>query len=208
MSPGVPRVGRIRHAEVMTSALALLRGINVGGNRKVPMAELRGCVEAAGHSRVATLLNSGNVVLTLRDGADRQGADGPGADVHASLAAEVADGLRARLGFDVDVVVRTRAEIDAVIAANPFPEAARDDPAHLVVMFYATPVCVDPAFDAAAYGRERAVWAGSDAYLHYPDDIGHSKLTPVVLTRATGQAGTGRNWRTVLALRELLHDRD
>lgn len=203
MSPGVPGVGRTRHAEVMTSALALLRGINVGGNRKVPMAELRGCVEAAGHSRVATLLNSGNVVLTLRDG-----ADGRGVDVHASLAAEVTDGLRARLGFDVAVVVRTRAEIDAVIAANPFPEAAHDDPAHLVVMFYATPVSVDPAFDAAAYGRERAVWAGSDAYLHYPDDIGHSKLTPVVLTRATGQAGTGRNWRTVLALRDLLHDRD
>jgi uncharacterized protein (DUF1697 family) len=77
-----------------------------------------------------------------------------------------------------------------------------------VVMFYATPVSVDPAFDVAAYGRERAVWAGSDAYLHYPDDIGHSRLTPVVLTRATGQAGTGRNWRTVLALRDLLHDRD
>jgi uncharacterized protein (DUF1697 family) len=203
VSPGVPGVGRTRHAEVMTSALALLRGINVGGNRKVPMAELRGCVEAAGHSRVATLLNSGNVVLTLRDG-----ADGQGVDVHASLAAEVTDGLRARLGLDVDVVVRTRAEIDAVIAANPFPEAARDDPAHLVVMFYATPVRVAPSFDTAAYGRERVVWAGCDAYLHYPDDIGHSKLTPAVLTRAAGQAGTGRNWRTVLALRDLLHDRD
>ena len=188
----------------MTSAVALLRGINVGGNRRVPMAELRATVEAAGHTRVATLLNSGNVVLTLRDG-----ADGPGADVCANLAAEVADGLRARLGFDVDVVVRTRGEIDAVIiAANPFPEAARDDPAHLVVMFYATPVSVDPAFDVAAYGRERAVWAGSDAYLHYPDGIGRSKLTPGVLTRAVGQAGTGRNWRTVLALRDLLHGRD
>ena len=88
----------------MTSAVALLRGINVGGNRKVPMAELRAVVEAAGHTRVATLLNSGNVVLTLRDG-----VGGPGADVHAILAAEVADGLRTRLGLDIDVVVRTRA---------------------------------------------------------------------------------------------------
>lgn len=187
----------------MTSAVALLRGINVGGNRKVPMAELRAVVEAAGHTRVATLLNSGNVVLTLRDG-----VGGPGADVHAILAAEVADGLRTRLGLDIDVVVRTRAEIDAVIAANPFPQAALDDPAHLVVMFYATPVRVDPAFDVAGYGRERIAWAGSDAYAHYPDGIGRSKLTPDVLTRAAGQAGTGRNWRTVLALRDLLHDRD
>ncbi|MGV8978069.1 MAG: DUF1697 domain-containing protein [Cellulomonas sp.] len=197
----------------MTSAVALLRGINVGGKRKVPMAELRACVEAVGHTRVATLLNSGNVVLTLRDDADGHGADVHGADahrvdVHASLAAEVTDGLRARLGLDVDVVVRTRAEFDAVIAANPFATAARDDPAHLVVMFYGAPVTVDPAFDMAAYGRERVVWAGRDAYLHYLDDIGHSTLTPAVLTRAAGQAGTGRNWRTVLALRDLLHDRD
>ena len=75
-------------------------------------------------------------------------------------------------------------------------------------MFYATPVRVDPAFDVAGYGRERIAWAGSDAYAHYPDGIGRSKLTPDVLTRAAGQAGTGRNWRTVLALRDLLHDRD
>ena len=124
----MPGVGRTDHAVVMTSAVALLRGINVGGNRRVPMAELRATVEAAGHTRVTTLLNSGNVVLTLRDG-----VGGPGTDVHASLAAEVADGLRARLGLDVDVFVRTRGEIDATIAANPFPEAARDDPAHLVL---------------------------------------------------------------------------
>jgi len=192
----------------MTSAVALLRGINVGGNRKVPMAELQSVVEAAGHTRVATLLNSGNVVLTLRDDGAGQGRTGPGSDVHVSLAADVADGLRERLGLDVDVVVRTRAEIDAVVDANPFPEAARDDPAHLLVMFYATHVSVDLAFDPTAYGPERIVWAGSDAYLHYPADIGHSKLTPAVLTRAAGQAGTGRNWRTVLALRDLLHDRD
>jgi uncharacterized protein (DUF1697 family) len=187
----------------MTAAVALLRGINVGGNRRVPMAELRATVEAAGHTRAATLLNSGNVVLVLRER-----ADGPDTDVHASLAAEVADGLRMRLGLDVDVVVRTRAEIDATIAANPFPEAARDDPAHLLVMFYATPVSVDPAFDITSYGPEKAVWAGTEVYLHYPDDIGHSRLTPTVLARAAGQAGTGRNWRTVLALRDLLHDRD
>jgi uncharacterized protein (DUF1697 family) len=75
-------------------------------------------------------------------------------------------------------------------------------------MFCATPVSVKPAFDVAACGRERIAWEGSDACLHYPDDIGRSKLTPAVLTRAAGQAGTGRNWRTVLALRDLLHDRD
>jgi uncharacterized protein (DUF1697 family) len=129
-------------------------------------------------------------------------------DQDVALAAELAAGLRARCGFDVDVVVRTGAEIDGVIAANPFPEAARDDPAHLVVMFHATPLSVSAEFDAARCGPEQVVWTRTEAYVHYPVDIGHSRLTPAVLTRAAGQAGTGRNWRTVLALRDLLHERD
>lgn len=182
----------------MSAVVALLRGINVGGNRTVPMATLRTVVEDAGHARVATHLNSGNVVLVPR----------PGASGAAEVAAEIADGLRTRLGFDVDVVVRTTAELDDVVAANPFPDTARDDPTHLVVMFYAGPVTVDPAFDPARYGREEIVWAGTHAYLHYPDGIGRSKVTPAVLARAAGLDGTGRNWRTVLALRDLLHARD
>jgi uncharacterized protein (DUF1697 family) len=190
----------------MTSAVALLRGINVGGNRKVPMAELRAAVEAAGHTRVTTLLNSGNAVFVPRDDGS-VGRAGAGEDDRA-LAAEVADGLRARLGFDIDVVVRSRAEVDDVIAANPFPDAAREDPAHLVVMFYPEPARVSPDFDAATYGPEKVGWAGTEAYVHYPVDIGHSQLTSAVLARAAGQAGTGRSWRTLLALRDLLHDRD
>jgi uncharacterized protein (DUF1697 family) len=187
----------------MTSAVALLRGINLGGTRRVPMTELRAVVEAAGHTRVVTLLNSGNVVFVPRDdGAPRI------ADLDRALGADLADALQVRFGFDVGVVVRTRDEIDAVIAANPFPDAARDDPAHLVVMFHALPVSVARGFDATTYGPEQVVWTRTAAYVHYPVDIGHSRLTPAVLTRAAGQAGTGRNWRTVLALRDLLHARD
>ena len=189
----------------MTPIVALLRGVNVGGNRNVPMAELRATVEAAGHTRVATLLNSGNVVFVADEASSRSQAVAESRD--QTLAAELAEGLRARLGFDIDVVVRTRAEIDQVVAANPFPAAARDHPAQLLVMFYATRVSVEPRFDPAL-GPEHVVWAGAEAYLHYPDGIGHSRLTPAVLARAAGQAGTGRNWRTVLALRDLLHDRD
>ena len=176
--------------------MALLRGINVGGNRAVAMADLRDVVREAGHTEVATHLRTGNVVLVAREGSE------------TGLATQITAGLRARLGIDVEVMVRTTAELDAVIAANPFPDAARDDPAHLVVMFYAAPVQVDPGFDAARYGREQVVWAGAHGYLHYRDGIGRSRLTPAVLARATGQAGTGRNWRTVLALRELAADRD
>lgn len=179
-------VGGARHAGPMTSAVALLRGINVGGIRRVPMVELRAVVEAVGHTRVATLLNSGNAVfLTRHDSAAHAG------DQDIALAAELAAGLRARCGFDVDVVVRTGAEIDGVIAASPFPEAARDDPAHLVVMFHATPLSVSSDFDAARYGPEQVVWTRTEAYVHYP---GRHRPLPAHAGRAHPGRRSGRDW--------------
>lgn len=181
----------------MTAVVALLRGVNVGGHRKVPMARLRALAEGLGHEQVATHLNSGNAVLVA-----------PGDAAPERLAAGLAAALREDLGFDVDVLVRTRAELDRVVAANPFAEAAADDPGRVLVTFFAAGLDPDPAFDADAYGHERVVWAGREAYVHYPDGLGRSRLTPDVLTRAARQAGTGRNWRTVLALQGLLAARD
>lgn len=181
----------------MTAAVALLRGINVGGHRTVPMARLRAVVEGLGHEQVATHLNSGNVVFVT---AEHAAAD--------AIAADVARELGAELGFDVDVMVRTRPDVDRIVAANPFAEAAAEDPARVLVMFYPVAVTPDPHFDVTAYGNELIAWAGSEAYVHYPDGMGRSRLTPDVLTRAAGRAGTGRNWRTVRAVRDLLQARD
>ncbi|MBB2922836.1 DUF1697 domain-containing protein [Cellulomonas cellasea] len=177
----------------MTAVVALLRGVNVGGHRKVPMARLRAVAEGLGHEQVATHLNSGNVVLVAPDDAPPE-----------RLAADLAGALRDDVGFDVDVVVRTRAAFDEVVAANPFPEAAAEDPARVLVTFFAADLDPDPAFDAGAYGDEQVVWTRREAYVHYVHGLGRSRLTPDVLTRAARQAGTGRNWRTVLALRDLL----
>jgi len=168
----------------MTAALALLRGVNVGGRRKVPMAELRAVVESLGHSDVATLLNSGNVVFAASGGARLDAA---------AAAADITAGLRGRLGL----------EVDAVVAANPFVDAARTDPSHLVVVFYPDPVR-DAALDMSRHGSEQVVWDGAQAYVTYPEGIGRSTLTADALDRAAGQPGTGRNWRTVLALQRLM----
>ena len=181
----------------MTAVVALLRGVNVGGHRTVPMARLRAVAEGLGHEQVTTHLNSGNVVLVAPDDATPE-----------RLAAGLAAALREDVGFDVDVLVRTRAELDAVVAANPFPDAAAEDPGRVLVTFFAADLDPDPAFDAGAYGHEQVVWAGREAYVHYPDGLGRSRLAPDVLTRAARQTGTGRNWRTVLALRDLLAARD
>ncbi|WP_066582855.1 DUF1697 domain-containing protein [Cellulomonas timonensis] len=192
----------------MTAVTALLRGVNVGGRRKVPMADLRAVIEHLGHRAVATHLNSGNAVFVVDEGTVVNEVTAEGADSldSAAIATAVSAGLRERLALDVDVVARTAARWDAMVAANPFEDEARADPGHVLVVFYADPVR-SPGLDASRYGAERIVWDGAHAYVHYPDGIGRSRLTPDLLDRAAGQPGTGRNWRTVLALQELLRAR-
>ncbi|HEY0215402.1 MAG TPA: DUF1697 domain-containing protein [Cellulomonas sp.] len=181
--------------------VVLLRAVNVGGAGKVAMPALREAAVALGHTEVATYLGTGNLVL--RPAHSGTATDGPGS---AALTETLTDALRERLGLPLELMVRTCAEIDAVVQDNPYPEVAEDDPAHLVVLFLDGPAPTEPP-DLSRYGRERATWHGDEAYLHYPDGIGRSKVTASVLDRASGRRGTGRNWRTVLALQQMLHDR-
>ncbi len=104
----------------MTHYVALLRGVNVGGNRKAAMADLREFFSALGYADVQTLLQSGNVVF---------GATGNAAALEHKLGAEA----RRRLGLATDFHVRSARDWSAVVAGNPFPDQARRDPGHLVV---------------------------------------------------------------------------
>src|SRR6478609_9500477 len=94
-----------------TTYAALLRGINVGGNKKVPMAELRTLLQRLGHGGVGTYLQSGNAVFSSDRGDEE------------SLAAELADAVEKHFGFTVDVLVRDHAYLRAVREACPFPAA-------------------------------------------------------------------------------------
>ncbi|HLI65059.1 MAG TPA: DUF1697 domain-containing protein [Caulobacteraceae bacterium] len=176
----------------MTTAIALLRAVNVGG-RTLKMANLIDVARAAGLANPRTLLQSGNLVFAAN------AAD-------AALEARLEAAIEARFGFAADVMVRSAAEWRALIAANPFAGAARDDPSHLLV----APLKAKPAvgaaerLSAAIKGRERAAVVGREAYLVYPDGIGRSKLTMPVLERALGVRATGRNWNTVLKLAAML----
>ncbi|HUX72112.1 MAG TPA: DUF1697 domain-containing protein [Cellulomonadaceae bacterium] len=182
----------------MTTFIVLLRGVNVSASTRVPMAELRRIATNAGGTGVTTLLNSGNVVLDADDDADAA----------AALAARVRLGLRESFGREIDTVVVPAARLDAVIAANPFPAQAADDPAHLVVTWYLEPPAPHriAAFDPARHGPEQMRWHDGVSYTWYPVDIGHSTLTPTVLARALGP-GTARNWSTVLKLAAAARDR-
>lgn len=178
----------------MTRHIALLRAVNLGAHNKVGMADLKALMGALGLDDPQTLLQSGNLVF---------GSTGrTPAQLEALLAAEA----RKRLGLDTDFFVRTAREWQAIVAGNPYPEEARRDPGHLVLMALAEAPDRKrvAALQAAITGRETVTaGAGRHAYLVYPDGIGRSKLTNVLVEKHLGTRSTGRNWNTVLKLAAL-----
>jgi uncharacterized protein (DUF1697 family) len=182
----------------MSNYIALLRGINVGGHNAVAMAKLRQLAVDLGFSNPATLLQSGNLVFK----AGRR----TGTALERLLEQETAK----RLSVSVDYLVRTAAEWEAVVAGNPFPQQATDDPGHLVVMFLKTapPSKSVDALQAAIAGPEIVRGRGKELYIYYPDGIGHSKFTGASIEKKLGSRGTARNWNTVLKLLALSSDGD
>ena len=176
----------------MTTYVALLRGVNVGGNKMVAMAALRTALEKMGLSEVRTLLQSGNVVF------------GSTTRTPAALEAALEKEIEARLKCQADFHVRTAAEWAEVVARNPFADEARLDPGHLLVLFFKAPLdkAKVKAVEAAIPGRERMHADGRQLYVVFPDGVGTSKL-PAILDRKLGARGTGRNWNTVMKLSAL-----
>lgn len=184
-----------------TAFAVLLRGVNLGPHRRVSSADLRAAASDAGFADAATYANSGNLVVSAPD-------DGP-RPTSGQVATRVAAALEARIGTDVPMVAIGGARLAAIVAANPFPAAARDDPSHLLV--HAGPKPVDAGevakLDLASPGRELLAVAEGVLYVHYVDGIGRSKLGSVQIDRASGTWTTGRNWNTITRLLALVDDR-
>ncbi|WP_329597019.1 DUF1697 domain-containing protein [Streptomyces pseudovenezuelae] len=177
-----------------TTYAALLRGINVGGSRKVPMADLRTLMEGLGHDGVRSYLQSGQAVFTADHGDEE------------SLAAELAAAIEKRFGFPVDVIVRDHAYLKAIVDDCPFP-AAELEGRQLHVTYFSTPV--DAArfaeIDRAAHLPEEFRLGDRALYLYVPDGLGRSKLAEY-LSRPRlnkGVIATSRNWNTVVKLVEM-----
>jgi uncharacterized protein (DUF1697 family) len=170
--------------------IALLRAINVGGNAKLPMADLRAFFAKIGFADAQTLLQTGNVIF--------HGSKKATASLERLLEAEAVK----RLSLKTDFMVRTAPEWAALVTANPFPDMAAHDPGHLLVMFLKD--AADPkkvkALQAVIKGREIVRAKGKDAYITFPDGVGRSRLTNAVLERSLGTSSTGRNWNTVLKI--------
>ena len=156
------------------------------------MAELSTFLTELGFTKVQTLLQSGNVVF---DSAERSPQE---------LEIYLAEETEQKFGLNTEFVVRTPEDIAVVIARNPFPDEAIQDPGHFLVLFMKTiPAEKDISLlQGCIVGREVIQADGKHVYAIFPDGIGDSKLTSQ-LDRKLGKTWTGRNWNTVSKLHDM-----
>jgi uncharacterized protein (DUF1697 family) len=176
----------------MARHIALLRGINLASRNRVPMGELREALGEAGFEDVATLLQSGNVVVTSGK-APRT--------VEREIAALVED----RFGVRAAVVVRSATELEAVIEGNPFSAEAAKAPKNVHVIFLSAKpeaAAVRQLTDADL-GDERVAPDGKHIYAWFANGVQRSPLARMLTDERLGVTATGRNWNTVLKLQAL-----
>lgn len=174
----------------MSVKVALLRGVNVGGNKKVSMADLKAALEKAGHAPVKTHLNSGNVVFEAGGISD------------AAAAATVRQAVKGGAGIDCHVLVRSAAELRAVLTDDPFPKT---DGSRLQITF------LDGALDRAGFealqariqGPERLQAKHGVIYGSFPDGVSASELFKADWRKLLGVEVTARNRNTVQKLVEI-----
>ena len=176
----------------MTTFVALLRGVNVGGNNKLPMADLRALMSGMGFGNVQTYIQSGNVVFTALD-VDCE-------PVRLRLEAGIAN----RFGFSALVSVLTAVQFLSATNSNPFRNMTGDY-AKLHVGFMASPPELSAMKNLLMKPKGTDQWSvvGNMFYLHAPDGIGKSVLAPFI-ERTLKVPVTFRNWRTVLALSDMV----
>ena len=182
----------------MPTHIALLRGINLGGHKKVAMADLRALVTSLGHADVATYIQSGNVVFST------------GESDTAALAAALEEAIVGRLGVQSRVVVLSRDELAQVMRDNPYPDEPNHRAVHAIFLNgepgpeVAERVAAAQQQVAQQGSRDEAQVIGRTIFLHTPDGYGRSDLATALVKLGQGKTdtvtGTARNWATVTKL--------
>ena len=172
----------------MTCQVALLRGINVGTTKRIAMADLRAMMAALGYADVETLLQSGNIVYSTDETAERSAGR-----IHKRLLDD--------LGMDIPVVVRTAAELAGVVKRNPLRKQATDLKLYHVVFLSERP---EPKLVKALEGEvvadELFVVDGREVFVWWPQGAHRARLTHAFLERRLKVTATARNWNTVQKL--------
>ena len=171
----------------MPRHVVLLRGINLVRRNRIAMPELRRALEQAGYRDVKTHLQSGNVVLSSRASPER-------------VAKDVQERIKKEFGLDIAVLVRSQAELQAILRRNPLKKVATDPRRYLVTFLSASlaRATVDELREVAKH--ELFAVAGREVYSWHPDGIGRTPLWERLGSRSLGVRATSRNWATVTAL--------
>jgi uncharacterized protein (DUF1697 family) len=185
----------------VNSYAALLKGVNVGGRGKVSMQDLRALFESLGMRDVETYVQSGNVVFkTNKSDADR-------------MRKMIEEKIAADLGMEVTVLIRSAAELEAVLCNNPFSDRAADDATKHVTFLAEEPsaskladLSVIPDATRRSFGADEFAVGGSKqivVYVFCPGGYGRTKLNNTFFEKRLGVSATTRNWRTVTTLAEM-----
>ncbi len=177
----------------MTNYIAILRGINVGGNRKLLMADLKTICKGLGFQNIKTYIQSGNVIFHIEE------------QEHNKLATTLEMAIKKNHGFDVPVVVRTLAELKKIQDQNPFLKNADTSIDELHLTFLSE----DPStenlkkIETYNYTPDEFKIIGHNAFIKIPGKYHKSKLTNSFFEKKLQVKATTRNWKTVLKLMEL-----
>ncbi|MGA2739191.1 MAG: DUF1697 domain-containing protein [Bryobacteraceae bacterium] len=177
----------------MPVLISLLRGVNVGGHRKVKMDDLRALYESLGFEDVQTHINSGNVLFKT------------GARDLARLRKRIEDAIESACGFRSDVILRTPADLREVVGRNPFAARPGLDASKLAIHFLAG----DPGDDVRK--QVLAIYAvpeelhihDRELYIYYTNGMARPKLSLPLVEKTLKMSGTSRNWNTVRKLLEM-----
>jgi uncharacterized protein (DUF1697 family) len=167
----------------MATFIALLRGINVGGNTILPMAKLKDICIDLGFKNVKTYIQSGNLLFNCDF-------------FESQIITMLETALDNNMGKKIPVIIRTKEDLEVVISKNPFPGAI---PAQVGILFFRQPISENYLKDFVNPGHEEIVVSGREIYIHYPNGMGRSKLK---LPKMQEQ-GTVRNINTVAKLAKL-----
>ena len=177
----------------MATYICILRGINVSGSKPIKMDALRTAFEALGFSAVHTYIQSGNIIFQHKT------------TKTAELEKRVHKKILDSFGFDVPVLVKTIAELEQIILANPFVQKENNDIASLYVTFLASVPAKEhiAQLEACQFPNEAFVYTAGAVYLYVPRGYGNAKLSNNLIEGKLKVRATTRNWKTTLELLNL-----
>jgi uncharacterized protein (DUF1697 family) len=174
----------------MPNWVALLRGINVSGQRRIPMERLRSSFASMGFRGVRTYVQSGNVVFEAAP------------NTHDALTGKIEEGIRRDFGFSVVVILRTAKELEKIVKINPFLIEGDIEEAKLHVTFLAKPPKKSALENLETLPRSSDQFRlrGCEIYLYCPDGYGKTKLSNSAFEKKLSVGATTRNWKTTNVL--------